>query len=801
MRRPTSVLARIASAGALAALICAPAALGAAEQPAGPPRTPPTRFIPGRVIVEWRSGVTSADRVSARDDAETTLVHTLGAPRFQLVRAAPGQGVADALASLRADPNVKLAMRDGYDALESVPNDPFFNQLWGLRNSGLGIGGFPTPVAGDDVGAPAAWDRSVGSPSTVIADLDSGYRFSDGDLGPVSWTNPGEIAGNGVDDEGNGYVDDTRGYDFVGASADSPSSDNDPTDDNIISGGHGLHTAGTMGAAGNNGVGITGVAQNVRIMPLRVCANSALNDNDGLCPSSSQIAAINYGGANGARAANMSLGGTSFNAAVRDAFASNPHTLFVISAGNDAQDNDAHPHYPCAYTPQTSGVPGAIDNIVCVAATDQADQLASFSDWGATSVDLGAPGTETLSTYLAKEDRFIDDFSNAGNFATNWTATGADGGFARTSAKPDGTTLGSFGMGAASGPSPTPNLTIESTSANIAIPAGYGSCSLTQTRTVATDANDAYQYFVLSDGSPVFTSSSTISTSGTFFTTPITGLAGTNVQVRFRFTTGASPAASKGVTLDDIKFTCYKPTTAPLTYQLLQGTSMAAPHVTGAAGLLFSLKPSATVTQVRDALLAGVTPDPALAGKATTGGRLNIPHAMSELVPPDTAITVKPAASTSSRSATFQFKRADATVAATFECRLDGGGFAACSNPVTYTVGLGAHTFAVRAKDSFGSLDLTPATAGWTVKSSSPPPRCIVPKLAGKSLAQAKRALAHAHCALGKVTKPRKRKHHKLPPLVVKSSSPKVGTTHAAGTKVALTLKAKPKPKKHKHRH
>lgn len=771
------------------ALLTAPAAFGAGERPAGPPRTASARFIPGRVIVEWESGVTSADRVSARDDADTTLVHTLGAARFQLVRTEPGQTVADALATLRADPNVKLAVRDGYDALMSVPNDPLFNQLWGLQSTGLGIDGFATPVAGADIGAPAAWDRAVGSPSVAIADLDSGYRFSDGDLGPVAWTNPGETA-NGLDDDANGIVNDLHGADFVGSSSDSPTTDGDPTDDNIISGGHGLHTAGTMGAAGNNGVGITGVAQNVRIMPLRVCANSAANGNDALCPFSSQVAAIDYAGAKGARVANMSLGGTTFNTAVRDAFAHNPQTLFVISAGNDTQSNDTTPHYPCNYTPQT----GAIDNIICVAATDQADGLASFSDWGATSVNLGAPGTETLSTYPAKEDRFSDDFSNAGNFATNWTATGANGGFARTNESP----LTSFGMSDSPGVDPPVATTVrEATSTNIPIPAGYGSCSLTQTRHVSTGGGDTYQYFVLSNGSPVFTSA-LISSSGTFFTTPITGLAGTNVQVRFTFTAGSSPAPGHGVWLDDIKFTCYKPTSAALSYAFLQGTSMAAPHVTGAAGLLFSLKPSATVTEVRNALLSSVTPDPALAGKTTTGGRLNVPHAMSVLVPPDTAITAAPASSTTSTSATFAFRRADSAVAATFECSLDGSSFAACANPATYSVGLGPHSFAVRARDAFVALDPTPAAASWTVAS---PQHCIVPRLKGKSLKQAKKALANAHCAVGKVAKPKQRKHHKLPPLVVKSSSPKAGTTRDAGAKVALTLKAKPKPKKKHHRH
>jgi hypothetical protein len=810
MQSLTSTLARVAVATIALVALAAPVALAASELPAGAPRSSSPPPISDRVIVEWQPHVSATERAAGRSDAGTTLVRSLGTTRFQLVKPQAGASVADTLAALRRDPSVRVAERDGYSTLTSIPNDPLFDQLWGLRNLGTGIGGFFGAVAGDDVDAPAAWDRTVGSPTTVVADLDTGYRYDDPDLGPVAWTNPGETA-NGSDDDGDGIVDDVHGADFVGSSSDSPTIDGDPTDDNIISGGHGLHTAGTIGADGNNGIGITGVAQNVRIMALRVCSNSPSDNDQVLCLFSSQIDAINYAGAHGARVANMSLGGKVGSTLLRDAFAENPQTLFVISAGNDAEDNDpgGTPHYPCAYDPSTSGIPGAIDNIICVAATDQADELAFFSDYGATSVDLGAPGTEILSTYPAMTTPFHDDFENAGSFATNWSATGTDGGFARTSNGPDGSDEGSFGMRATTGGAPAANQVVESTSAAIAIPAGTGSCSLTQTRDVATDANDSYQYFVLSNGSPVFTSSASISASGTFFTTPITGLAGTNVQVRFRFTTGASPAVNKGVWLDDVDFTCYAPLATPLTHAFLEGTSMAAPHVTGAAGLLFSLKPSASVADVKNALLGGVAPDPSLAGLTTTGGRLDVAHAMSLLVPPDTSIVSGPPSSTTSTSASFAFQRADAALPATFECSLDGAAFAACGSPAGYgSLGVGAHTFQVRARDGFGTPDPTPASASWTIAVAQPgsvatttplaPPHCVVPQLVGKTLAQAKRALAHAHCRLGKVTRPKARRGHKLPPLVVKRSSPRAGSRHAAGAKVAITLAPKRKHRKHR---
>lgn len=255
---------------------------------------------------------------------------------------------------------------------------------------------------------------------------------------------------------------------------------------------------------------------------------------------------------------------------------------------------------------------------------------------------------------------------------------------------------------------------------------------------------------------------------------------------------------------------------------------MAAPHVTGAAGLLFSLKPSATVTAVKNALLSSVDPDPALLGKTTSGGRLNVAGALYALMPPageqppDTEITAGPSGATQSSEATFQFHRSDSTAATTFECRLMGeSGWTSCTSPKVYAVDLGVHVFEVRA-NSGPQVDPIPASRSWTaepapiepplpppsipiIPSTPPPPTvsppavtCIVPTLAGKSLAQAKAALVAAHCTLGIVTKPKAKKGRKLAPLVVKSSTPSAGAKPASG-KVDLKLAPKLKPKKHHH--
>jgi len=771
---------------ALAPLAVPPGALAAdREQPAsGAPATPPGRAIPGRVIVVWKPGADRGDRLAARADAEAGFVKALGDPRFQLLRPHAGQSVADAIAALRGDPNVQTVVRDTLDAPQATTNDPLFGQQWGLQNVGAGVDGFSGALAGADVNALAAWDRTRGTSSTVIADVDSGYRFDAPDLGPVAWTNPGDPP-NGLDDDHDGIVDDTHGADFVGHEADAPSIDGDPTDDNLIDGGHGVHTAGTIGAAGNNGVGVSGVAQDVRIMPLRVCAYSS-SDGGARCPSSSEIEAINYAGAHGARAANLSLGGTTFNSAVRDAFASNPNVLFVISAGNDGQDNDVTPHYPCGYEPQTSGISGAVDNVICVAATDQADQLASFSDWGARSVDVGAPGTQILSTFPATVNRFADDFAT-NDFATNWPFS-SGGGFARSNEAP----LSSFGMTDSPGVlTPTALSVRAQESRAIAIPAGDGACTFTQTRIVHVSGDGYYEYGIYSDGRLV-ADFGPISSSGTISTVPIPGLAGTSVQIAVVYAAGSSPQPGDGVWLDDLKLDCNAPLTTPPTYGFLQGTSMAAPHVTGAAGLLFSLDPAASAAQVRAALLATVHPVAALAGKTTTGGRIDAAAALDEIRQPDTGISSAPHGSTKSRSATFSFSRTDAALAGPFECQLDGGAFAACTSPATYTrLRGGRHAFAVRALSPHGIVtDPSPATASWTVL------QCKVPKLKGKTLKRAKRALRKQHCRLGKVRRPRHSRHKRL---VVKGSRPKPHAIRKAGTKVRLTLKLK--PVKHHRRH
>ena len=258
---------------------------------------------------------------------------------------------------------------------EALPNDPSYSQLWGMNNTGQNGG---TPDA--DIDAPEAWDISKGSASIVVAVIDSGVDYTHPDLAANIWTNPGEIAGNGIDDDGNGFVDDIHGYDFA-------NNDADPMDDND----HGTHVSGTIAGVGDNGVGVVGVNWVSSIMALKFL------DASGSGTTSDAIRAVNYAtmmrtshGVN-IRVTNNSWGGGAFDQSLSDAIKAGGDAgiLFVAAAGNSGTDNDVIPSYPSGYN---------LSCIIAVAATDNQDIIANFSQYGATTVDLAAPGVDILST-------------------------------------------------------------------------------------------------------------------------------------------------------------------------------------------------------------------------------------------------------------------------------------------------------------------------------------------------------------------------------------------------------------------
>ncbi len=259
------------------------------------------------------------------------------------------------------------------------PSDPSYadGSLWGLDNGGQQGG-----LADVDIDAPEGWSVRTGAGGIVVAVIDSGINYLHNDLVSNVWVNSLEIAGNGIDDDGNGWVDDIHGINVVSGSG-------DPFDDN----GHGTHCAGTIGAEGNNGKGVVGVAWDVQLMGLKFLSA------DGAGKTSDAIACIEYALEMGADLMSNSWGGGGYSQALYDAIAvaEESGVAFVAAAGNAASDNDESPSYPASYE---------LGNVVAVASIDRHGELSEFSNYGVSSVDIAAPGTDILSTWIGGADAY-----------------------------------------------------------------------------------------------------------------------------------------------------------------------------------------------------------------------------------------------------------------------------------------------------------------------------------------------------------------------------------------------------------
>ena len=289
--------------------------------------------------------------------------------------------IAEAINDYLKDENVEYAEPDYIRKLFLTPNDTDYSQLWGLHNTGQSGG-----TADADIDMPEAWDIETGDSAVVIAVTDSGVDWDHPDLAANIWTNSGEIVGNGVDDDGNGYIDDVRGWDFVNVGSGSvyPGEDPGPADNDPMDFyGHGTHVSGIASAIGDNNEGIAGVSWNSKIMALRVAYKHV--SGVGALSTSSLIEAISYAADNGADIINFSLGGTTYSSSEKDAidFAYSQGVVMVAAAGNE---DTSDKNYPAAY-----------DNVLSVAATDHNDARASFSNYGSW-IDVSAPGEDIYST-------------------------------------------------------------------------------------------------------------------------------------------------------------------------------------------------------------------------------------------------------------------------------------------------------------------------------------------------------------------------------------------------------------------
>ncbi|MEM8831445.1 MAG: S8 family serine peptidase [Cyanobacteria bacterium P01_G01_bin.19] len=321
------------------------------------------------IIVKIDPDMSPVAMESALESVDGEVVETTQDLGIQLIEVEDVE-IDEAIAILESNPQIEYAEPNFVVSItDTFPNDPLFNELYALNNTGQ-TGG--TPDA--DLDSPEGWDLQTGSSDVVIGVIDTGVDYTHPELDDNMWTNPGEIRDNGIDDDGNGYVDDYFGYDFV-------NDDGDPFDDNS----HGTHVSGTIAAEGNNGDGITGTAWDGQIMALKFLGA------DGFGTTFDAIRAVEYATMMGADLTSNSWGGGGFSEGLAEAIAASgeEEMLFIAAAGNDSSDTDIFAHYPSSYD---------LDNIISVAATDDSDNLAGFSNFGRTTVDLGAPGVDILSS-------------------------------------------------------------------------------------------------------------------------------------------------------------------------------------------------------------------------------------------------------------------------------------------------------------------------------------------------------------------------------------------------------------------
>lgn len=565
-------------------------------------------YVKGEVIVKYKKNVPDERINGLHQRMNAIKKRDIPNLRIHSVKIPDDISVEEAIAQYKNDPDVEYAEPNYILKALATPTDTYFTNLWGLNNTGQNVNG-TTGTSNADIDAPEAWDITQGSSSVVVAVIDSGVAITNNsstghpDLTANRWVNAGETCVNGVDDDGNGRIDDCYGWDFL-------NNDNDPMDYN----GHGTHVAGTIGAVGNNSSGVVGVNWMVKIMPLRFLGAT------GSGSTTDAILAINYAANNGARIINASWGGGPYSQALYDAinYARSNNVLFVAAAGNDGTNNDTTPSYPASYD---------LDNIISVAATDQNDALASFSNRGATSVDLAAPGVNIYSTIPARATLWSDNFDD-GSIA-DWLTGGTLNTWAVTTELRRSV---NYSLTDSPGANYVANTNSWARSPVINLSTRRG-CKLTYYLELNSESGYDRIYAEASSNGTTFTTLNGYSgtTSGAFYEfeedlTSYDGLA--TVYVRFRFVSDGTNNYN-GAHIDDVSVTCYSPTYGGTEYTFLAGTSMASPHVAGVAGLVLSVNPSLSYSQVRDIILSNVDSKTALSGQVSTGGRLNAFKAVS----------------------------------------------------------------------------------------------------------------------------------------------------------------------------
>lgn len=351
-------------------------------------------FAAGELIIKFKKEL-STEKMQAVNSARTLLKQTYKAEEkkkwdigAELWKVEP-EDVTKAIEEIKKDPSVEYVEPNYIFSGCTIPNDPNYSEQWALHNNGQAGG-----INSCDISAESAWNITTGDSTIVVGVLDSGIDYNHEDLKNNIWHNTRENLGNGIDDDGNGYIDDCIGWNFV-------SQNNNPMDDE----GHGTHVSGIIGAFGNNTVGVAGVAWKVKLLPLKFLDNT----NHG--QESNAITAIEYARKMGVKIINNSWGGIYDSNALRDEFdlCESAGILMICASGNMAYDVRLFPFYPGSF-------PNA--NIIDVASSNNKDILSNYSNWGGEKVPICAPGENILSCSPQNSYKILSGTSMAAGFVT-----------------------------------------------------------------------------------------------------------------------------------------------------------------------------------------------------------------------------------------------------------------------------------------------------------------------------------------------------------------------------------------------
>lgn len=549
-------------------------------------------FTPGVILVQAVEQTYTTDSlVSAHTSIGASVLKdftTEGKAGLQLVLLPPDMQIADAVSYYSSVPGVRYAEPDYFRSNWIIPDDPDLWRQWGLSNSGQVFKEGTSPgTSGADIKATEGWDTVTDS-SVIVAVLDSGVDYLHPDLDENIWRDP--LTGN-------------RGYDAI-------TGEPEPMD--LAS--HGTHCAGIIGAVGNNSIGVSGVSWNATILPVRFL------NSFGTGTVSDEIAAILWAGRVGAKVFSCSYGGTGFSQAEYDVI-SGTDALFICAAGNSGLDNDIYPHYPSSLD---------LPNIIAVTATDPNDNLASFSNFGKTSVDLGAPGVDIYSTkhnLYNPDPIWRDSFESFGNWKIhgNWTLD------AEYYTSPPSSALGFVNK---TSPESTDVPAILSIKEPLNLTGLSNPILSYQLQIVGLNYS-----FIIQGSSDNRTWQNLEYDRKPFTILPFlyreckipNELRDGPLYIRF-----IADGDFISCFIDDITLSDGYGTLTQTNYGYISGSSMAAPYVSGIISLMIAYAPDKPLSLIKDALLATTDPLESLVNSTTSGGRANLSAALNHMKDPDT---------------------------------------------------------------------------------------------------------------------------------------------------------------------